>query len=159
VLQFTSGSIRREFTVGTIIKSMVIYLVLLFVLRVIPRRTGNIMTPFEFILLFLLGGIAMQAILGDDRSLTNALLGISSIALMHLLMATLKQRFSLLGKIIDGTPVVVVEHGKWQEERMNALRIQTQDVMAAARAQGISREDEIRLAIVERNGSVSVFRE
>jgi uncharacterized membrane protein YcaP (DUF421 family) len=142
----------------TIIKAMIVYLVLLFVLRVIPRRTGNIMTPFEFILLFLLGGIAMQAVVGDDRSLTNALLGISSIALMHLLIATLKQRFSSLAKIIDGTPVVVVEHGKWQDERMNALRIQSQDIMAAARAQGIGKREDIELAIIERNGSVSVFR-
>jgi uncharacterized membrane protein YcaP (DUF421 family) len=142
---------------GTIVKAAVVYLVLLLVLRVIPRRTGNIMTPFEYILLFLLGGIAMQAVVGDDRSLTNALLGISSIALIHLLIATLKQRFSGLEKIIDGTPVVVFDRGEWQEERMNALRIQQQDVMAAARAQGISKQEEIEHAVIERNGSVSIF--
>jgi uncharacterized membrane protein YcaP (DUF421 family) len=143
---------------GSIVKAILLYSVLLFALRIIPRRTGNIMTPFEFILLFLFGGIGMQSVIGDDRSFTNALLGISSIGLMHLLVATLKQRFDVLGKLIDGTPVAVVENGNWNEKRMQALRIQSQDVMAAARGQGIGKQEDIHYAIVERNGSVSVFK-
>jgi uncharacterized membrane protein YcaP (DUF421 family) len=144
---------------ATILKAAVLYVLLLFILRLIPRRTGNITTPFEFILLFLLGGIGMQAVIADDRSFTNALLGIFSIGLMHLLTATLKQRFDWLGRLIDGTPVVIVEKGTWHDERMHALRVQSQDVMAAARGQGVGRQEEIRHAIVERNGSVSIFKQ
>jgi uncharacterized membrane protein YcaP (DUF421 family) len=143
---------------ASIIKAVLLYIVLLFALRIIPRRTGNITTPFEFILLFLFGGVGMQAVIGDDRSFTNALLSICSIGLMHLLVATLKQHFDPLGKIIDGTPVAVVDDGDWNEKRMRALRIQAQDIMAAARAQGVGRQEEIRYAIVERNGSVTIFR-
>jgi hypothetical protein len=81
----------------------------LLILRLIARRAGNISTPFEFILLFLLGGIGMQAVIADERLLTNALLGICSIGLMQLLTATLKQHLDRLGKLIDGTPVMIVE--------------------------------------------------
>ncbi len=144
---------------ATIIKAVLLYWLLLFVLRVIPRRTGNTTTPFEFILLFLLGGISIQAVVGDDHSFINALLGVGSIALMHLLVATLKQHFPVFGKIVDGTPVTVVERGQWHDERMNALRIQAQDVMAAARLQGVTRREQIYLAVVERNGSIAVIKE
>src|SRR5438445_12916145 len=123
---------------------MALYWILLFILRIIPRRTGNIMTPFEFILLFLLGGLGVQAVLGEDRSFTNAVLGLMSVALMHLLVATLKQHFRAFGKLADGTPSVVLEEGEWHEHRMNALRVQAQDVMAAARQQGIKNRDQIR---------------
>jgi len=137
---------------------MVLYLLLLIALRLIPRRTGNIMTPFEFILLFLLGGIGMQSVIGDDRSLVNAVLGVMSIGLLHLLVSTLKQRYPSVGRMVDGTPVVVFEKGEWQEQRMNSVRIQEQDVMAAARQQGIRRVEQFHFAVVERNGSVSVFK-
>src|SRR5436305_15235121 len=99
----------------------------------------------------------MQAVIGDDRSLVNAVLGVLSIGLMHLLVSTLKQRFAWFGKMVDGTPVVVVEEGEWHEERMNYVRVQAQDVMAAARQQGIKQGKDLRYAIVERNGSISVF--
>jgi uncharacterized membrane protein YcaP (DUF421 family) len=52
---------------ATILKAAVLYIVLLFILRLIPRRTDNITTPFEFVLLFLLGGIGMQSMIADDR--------------------------------------------------------------------------------------------
>ena len=144
---------------STVIKATLVYWILLLVLRAIPRRTGNMTTPFEFILLFLLGGAAIQPVLGDDHSLTNSVLALCTIALMHLILATLKQRFESFGKVIDGTPVAVLEEGKWYPERMNALRVQAQDVMAAARQQGITALDHLRAAIVERNGSVSVFQQ
>ncbi len=74
----------------------------------------SFVTPFEFILLFLLGGIGIQAVLGADRSFTNAILGLM-IRSHDVLVATLKQRFEALGKVIDGTPVVVYENGEWHE--------------------------------------------
>jgi uncharacterized membrane protein YcaP (DUF421 family) len=142
---------------GTIVKAILFYCVLLVFLRIIPRRTGNVMTPFEYILLFLFGGISIQAVVADDRSVINALLGISTIALMHILVSTLKQHFDMAGRIVDGTPVVVVEDGKWLDDRMRAVHIQAQDIMAAARNRGVSLAEEINMAVVERNGSVSVL--
>jgi uncharacterized membrane protein YcaP (DUF421 family) len=142
---------------GTVIKSVLFYCVLLVFLRIIPRRTGNVMTPFEYILLFLFGGISIQAVVADDRSVINALLGISTIALMHILVSTLKQHFDMVGRIVDGTPVVVVENGKWLDDRMRGVHIQSQDIMAAARKSGISLAEKINMAVVERNGSVSVL--
>ena len=142
----------------TIIRAVVTYWVLLFVLRVVGRRAVNKMTPFELILIFLFGGLTVPSIVSDDRSLTNALLAVMTVGLMHVLVSWLKQWSGLFGRVVDGTPVVVVEHGELHDDRLRKLQIQPQDVMASARAQGVERMEQIRFAVVERNGSIAIIR-
>lgn len=142
----------------TIVNAAIIYWVLLFAFRVVGRRGPNMMTPFEIILLFMLGGMGMQAIIGNDHSLTNALLGISTVVMMHVLVGALKGWSACFGRIVDGTPVIVFGQGLWHREPMRRLQIHEQDVMAAARGHGIERLAQIKYAIVERNGSISVVK-
>jgi uncharacterized membrane protein YcaP (DUF421 family) len=58
-----------------------------------------------------IGGMAVQAVVGDDRSLVNAFLALTAIGLMHISVTFLKHRFSKFARVIDGTPVVIVEDG------------------------------------------------
>jgi uncharacterized membrane protein YcaP (DUF421 family) len=143
----------------TIVNSILVYWVLLFALRLIARRGPSMMTPFEIIIFFLLGGMGLQAIVGNDHSLTNALLGISTIVLMHVLVATLKGKSERFGRVVDGTPVIVFGKGEWYREPMRRLRIHEQDVMAAARSQGVERLEQVKYVVVERNGGISVLRQ
>jgi uncharacterized membrane protein YcaP (DUF421 family) len=144
--------------VGTVFRAIGAYWFLLFVVRVIGRRRTQ-MTPFEYILIFLIGGMSIQAIVSDDRSLTNAFVAIAAIGLMHVLVAWLKHRFPKFAKVADGTPVVIIEKGQIDRRRMDQLRLQDQDIMAAARVQGIKTLDQIRYAIVERSGEIAVIKE
>jgi uncharacterized membrane protein YcaP (DUF421 family) len=143
---------------GTIVRAALTYWFLLFVLRLTGRRAMNHMTPFEMILIFLFGGLAIQAIVADDRSLTNAWLAILTVSLMHVLVAALKRKSERFGRIADGTPVVIFRHGEWLRDRMKHLHVQEPDVMAAARNSGVDRLDQIEYAIVERNGSISIVK-
>ncbi len=143
----------------TIVNAAIIYWVLLFALRLVGRRSPNMMTPFEIILLFLMGGMGMQAIVGNDHSLTNAVLGIATVVMMHVLVASLKSWSERFGRIVDGTPVIVFGKGQWQHENMGRLRIHEQDVMAAARSQGVERLEQIKYVVVERNGGISVLKQ
>jgi uncharacterized membrane protein YcaP (DUF421 family) len=143
---------------GIILRSALVYSFLLVIVRVVGRRSFEQMTPFEMILIFLLGGIGIQSVVGDDRSLTGALLGISTIAGLHVLVAYLKMRYAAVGRWVDGTPIVIVEDGRWDHERLRRLRLHEQDVMATARQSGIERLEQILFAVVERNGAISIVR-
>lgn len=143
----------------TIVNAAIIYWVLLFAFRLLGRRGPNMMTPFEIILLFMLGGMGMQTIIGNDHSLTNALLGIATVVMMHVAVSSLKGWSERFGRVVDGTPVIVFGKGRWERESMQRLRIHEQDVMAAARTQGIERLEQIKYAIVERNGGISVIKQ
>jgi uncharacterized membrane protein YcaP (DUF421 family) len=143
---------------GTILRATAAYWLLLFTLRVVGRRALNQMTPFELILIFLLGGMSIQAVVSDDRSLTNAFIAIMTVAMNHVLVAWLKQRSEGFRKIADGTPIVIVQDGRWDRTKMALMRLQEQDVMSVARGQGMRRIEEVQEAIVERNGSISVYK-
>ncbi len=142
----------------TIVHAIVGYFVLLFTVRVLSRRPGAQMTPTEFVLIFLMGGVIILATVGDDHSETNAVCAVITVGLIHRVIATLKLRFPRLGAIIDGTPLVVLENGQWKTETMIKMHVTDADVMAAARTKGIKSLDAIKYAVLERNGAVSVIK-
>jgi uncharacterized membrane protein YcaP (DUF421 family) len=142
----------------TLIHAIAGYFFLLMIVRILARRPGAQMTPFEFVLIFLIGGVIILATVGDDRSLTNCFGAVMAICLMHRLTAKLKQIWPRFGAIVDGTPVVVLRNGEWESESMLDLRIDDADVMAAARTKGIRSLDKIKYAVVERNGGISVIK-
>lgn len=142
----------------TIIHAVISYFFLLLTVRILTRRPGAQMTPFEFVLVFLIGGVAILATVGDDRSETNSVCAVMAVALMHRSVAGLKQRYPRISAMVDGTPLVILKDGQWQTKTMEQMRIQDDDVMAAARTKGIKTLDEIKYAILERNGALSIIK-
>jgi uncharacterized membrane protein YcaP (DUF421 family) len=144
---------------GTIIRAVIAYFLLLLVVRLLGRRSVDHMTQFEMILLFLIGGMSIQSVVADDRSLTNAILAVMTVGLCHVSVSLLRHRSPTAGRLIDGTPIVLLGRGEWHKDRMAALRVHEQDVMAAARMQGIEKLEQIRYAVAERNGSITVVKQ
>lgn len=142
-----------------ILRAAIAYLLLLFAVRLLGRRTASQLAPMDLVVLFLFGGVTITAVLGQDRSLTGAFTGLCTIGLMHFLVSWGKNRSSWFGRLVDGTPVVIYERGQWHEGRMQGLRLQKADVMTAARQRGLQRLAQIRYAIAERDGKISVIAE
>jgi uncharacterized membrane protein YcaP (DUF421 family) len=142
---------------GTILRATIAYWVLLFVLRLLGRRAASQLSPFELIVMFLLGGMSIQSIVSDDRSLITAMVGILTIALNHFAVSAIKQRFVTFRKLVDWTPIVVAQDGVVDTRLLHGLRMVEEDLMAAARQKGMTSLDEVRLAIVERDGSITLF--
>ncbi len=114
------------------------------------------MTPFEFVLIFFIGGLTLTSVVNNDRSFSNALVQIVTMACLHFVIAALKGISPAFGLIVDGTPIVLLQKGQWQTESMSGMRIADDDVMATARDQGLMTLDQIDYAILERNGEISV---
>jgi uncharacterized membrane protein YcaP (DUF421 family) len=142
----------------TVLYATVGYFFLLVAVRVLSRRPGAQMTPFEFVLVFLMGGVIILSTVGDDHSVTNAVCGVLTVGLWHRTVSTLKIRFPRLGAIVDGTPLVVLERDQWHTEVMQKMRLADDDVMAAARVKGVKTLDQIKYAVLERNGAISVIK-
>jgi uncharacterized membrane protein YcaP (DUF421 family) len=81
-----------------------------------------------------------------------------TVGLMHRLISWFKIRFPRFGEVVDGTPLVVLKNGEWQTEVMEKMRLQDVDVMAAARTKGVKTLAEIKYAILERNGAISIVK-
>ncbi len=141
----------------TVLKAAAAYLVVLFAMRLIGRRTASQAAPLDMVLLFLFGGMTTAAILGEDRSFTAAMTGLFTVGLMHVLVSWLKLRSVMFERIVDGTPIVVYDEGRWSEDPMRKLRMQEADIRTAMRQQGMIDMDDMRYAIIERDGTISII--
>jgi uncharacterized membrane protein YcaP (DUF421 family) len=142
----------------TIIHAIIGYFFLLLTVRVLSRRPGGQLTPFEFVIVFLIGGVIILATVGDDRSVTNCVCAILTVVLLHTFVSWLRTRYRWLGMAIDGAPVILLAHGEWQLEGMNSTRVEDDDVMAVARTKGVKDLSGIKYAILERNGAISIIK-
>jgi uncharacterized membrane protein YcaP (DUF421 family) len=144
---------------STVIHAIIGCFFLLLTVRVLSRRPGAQLTLFEFVIVFLIGGVIILATVGHDRSVTNCATAIVAVGLMHRFVSWLKSRSPRLGRIIDGTPLTLFKKGQWQGEVMRGMRLNPEDVMAVGRTKNFKSIREIRYAILERNGTISIIRD
>jgi uncharacterized membrane protein YcaP (DUF421 family) len=140
-----------------VLRALFFYLFLIFLVRIVGRRPGKQITPFEFVLVFFMGGLALTAMVGDDASLTNATLQIITLAAAHYAVAWLRSASPRIARLFDGTALILLENGTWRSNTMSRMGIQDDDVMATARDQGVMTLQEIDRAILERNGQISII--
>lgn len=141
-----------------VLRTAVIYLFLLVVFRLAGKRTLAEVTPFEFVLLLIIGEGTQQGLLGDDYSVTNALLVVTTFVLIDVILGVAKQKVGWLERAVEGTPVVVFADGEPLLDRMERARIDMSDLMEAARTkQGLESVDQIKFAVLERSGGISII--
>jgi uncharacterized membrane protein YcaP (DUF421 family) len=133
------------------------YLFLVLMVRIVGRRPGKQLTPFEFVLIFYLGGLTLTGMVGDEVSLTNAVTQILTVALCHYGLAWLRFRSDAFAQVLDGTPLILLEDKAWRTDTMSRMRIQDDDVMDMAREQGLPSLDKIDTAILEAFGEITII--
>jgi uncharacterized membrane protein YcaP (DUF421 family) len=142
----------------SVLRAVAIYAILLIIFRISGKRSLAQITTFDFVLLLVIGEATQQALLGNDFSLINAFMVILTLLGLDIGLSLLKQRSTTLERWIDDTPLVIVEDGRPLKERMDKARIDESDILAAARElQGLERMDQIKYAVLERSGGVSII--
>jgi uncharacterized membrane protein YcaP (DUF421 family) len=127
-------------------------------MRVIGRRELSSLEPFDLILLVVLGDSVQQGLTQDDYSMTGAILAIGTIAILQLVVSYANFRFPRLRPLLDGEPIVLVEHGKTIDKNMRRERVTMDDVLQAARQQSIASLDEVDWAVMETSGAISFIK-
>lgn len=141
-----------------VLRTATIYLFLLVLFRLAGKRTLGEVTPFEIVLLLIIGEATQQGLLGDDFSVTNALLVVTTFIVIDISLGLFKQRSHWLERAVEGTPVVVFADGEPIRDRMNRARIDEADILEAARVkQGLESLDQVKFAVLERSGGISII--
>lgn len=144
----------------SVLRAAAIYAFLLVLFRITGRRALSEITTFDFVLLLVIGEATQQALLGDDFSVINAFVVIATLVLIDILLSLFKERSPRVGRFLDGVPLIVVEYGKPLTERLRKARLTEEDILEAARqSQGLERLEQIRFAVLEKNGQISVIPE
>ena len=142
----------------SVVRSVLMYALLLLLFRITGKRSLAQITAFDFILLLIIGEATQQALLGTDISVINACVVIATLMLLDLGLSIAKQRWPRLDHVLESTPLVVVDHGRVIEDRLARERVDVDDVLTAARERhGLERLDQIKYAVLERSGGISII--
>ncbi|MBG4789466.1 DUF421 domain-containing protein [Pseudomonas aeruginosa] len=141
----------------SVLRAAALYLVLLVLFRIAGRRSLTDITTFD-LLLMIIGEATQQALLGDDFSRVNAVLVIITLIVIDVGLSLLKLRHPKLDTLIEGSPTLIVEYGRPLHARLAEARLREEDILLAAReTQGLERMEQIRFAILEKNGKISII--
>ncbi|WP_375417978.1 DUF421 domain-containing protein [uncultured Hymenobacter sp.] len=142
----------------SVLRAVVVYGVLLLIFRVVGRRAIAQSSVFDLVLVLIIANVADNALLGEDNSLINALLQIVTLSMLFLGLSLAKQRSPRLTRLLDGLPVIIVHHGQPIPKLMRQLQVDEADILNAARElQGLERMSQIKYAVLEVNGVISII--
>jgi uncharacterized membrane protein YcaP (DUF421 family) len=142
----------------SVLRAATVYFFLLILFRAGGERNLAQITVFDFILLLIIGAAAKNVLVGEDYSFVNAMLVIFTLFIIDIAFDLLKQKLKPLGKVLDGTPLVLVDNGELLKHRLTKVRIGEEDILEEARkTQGLERMEQIKYAVLERNGGISII--
>jgi uncharacterized membrane protein YcaP (DUF421 family) len=141
----------------SVIRAAAVYLFLLLVFRLAGQRTLAQITTFDLALLLIISEAIQQALIGNDNSMINAALAVLTLAGLNVSLSILKQRSKTAEKVLEDVPLVLVAEGRLLKDRMDKVRVDEDDILEAARSHhGLERLDQIRFAVLERTGDISI---
>jgi len=142
----------------SVLRGAAVYLFLLVVFRLSGQRSLAQITTFDFVLLLIISEAIQQALIGNDNSMINAGLIVLTLAALNVGLSILKQRSKHAEKVLEDVPLVLVAEGRILKERMDKVRVDEDDILEAARSlHGLERLDQIRYAVLERSGDISII--
>jgi uncharacterized membrane protein YcaP (DUF421 family) len=141
-----------------LIRVAVMYFFLMLVFRISGKRTLAETTPFDLLMMLVISETTQQAMVDDDHSVTHAFLMITTFVTLDVGLSLIKQRSAKVAKVLEDVPVVILAHGRPIQDRMDRCRVDEDDILEAAREMhGLETADQIKYAVLERNGKITVI--
>jgi uncharacterized membrane protein YcaP (DUF421 family) len=141
----------------SVLRALAVYVFLLVIFRIGGKRTFAQITPFDFVLLLVVAEAIQQALIKQDYSFTNAALVIITLVGIDIGLSLWRRRSRRVERLLDDTPLLLIVDGRPIPARMNKTRVDEADVMEAARLRhGLERMDQIKYAVLETNGNISI---
>ncbi len=139
-----------------VLRAVVIYALVIVLIRVSGKRAVGQFTPFDLVLLILLGNAVQNGINGGDNSLTGAAIMATTLIGLNYAVAWMTSRSARAERIVEGAPVVIARDGKLFERVLRRELISCGDFEEALRMNNVEDVSEVELALLETNGSISV---
>ena len=140
-----------------VVRAAVLFVFVWLLTRIVGRRELSSLEPFDLILLVVLGDLIQQGVTQNDLSVTGAVMAAGTMALMTILFSWLSFRYRRLSPILEGEPVILVEHGNPIEKNLRSNRITLGEVAAQARMQQVAKLDDVEWAVLETSGQISII--
>jgi uncharacterized membrane protein YcaP (DUF421 family) len=138
-----------------VLRATAMFAVLYLLLRLMGKRELAEMTPFELVLLVVMGDLIQQGVTHNDFSVTGATLAISTFAFWALVLNWLSYRSRRAERVHDGEPAIVIRDGEMLRENLARNRLTTSEVESEMRLAGIAHVEDVAWGLLENNGKIS----
>lgn len=140
-----------------VLRGVAVYLFVYIIFRILGKRSLSEVTTFDFVLLLIISETTTDALMGEDYSLIACFIMVCTLVGIDYLFSIMKEKWNWFQVASEGAPLVIVDDGKPLLKRMEKSKVDEDDVMEAARlTQGLQHMTEIKYAVLERDGSISI---
>jgi uncharacterized membrane protein YcaP (DUF421 family) len=140
-----------------VIRALVVYLFLLVLLRLTGKRQVGQLAPFDLVLLLVLSNAVQNSMNGGDNSITGGMILAVTLVGMNYGVGWLTYRSKRLEGLIEGRPVILIHDGRIDHDAMRQVQMTKHELEAALRADGCAGPEQVRFAVLENNGHVTVI--
>ena len=139
-----------------VLRACAIYVLVMVLVRLSGKRAVGQFTPFDLVLLILIGNAVQNGINGGDNSLTGAAIMATTLIALNYAVAYVTSRNRKVEKFVEGVPVLLARDGQLFEAVLRRELVSREDFREALRMNGVDDVAEVELALLETNGSISV---
>jgi uncharacterized membrane protein YcaP (DUF421 family) len=143
--------------IGVVVfRTLVVYVMLFVGLRVAGKRELGQMTTIDLVVVLVIANAVQNAMVGFDTSLTSGLVAAFTLLAVNWAVARLGLRWARFGRGLLGTPTVLISHGEFVLPNLRREGIHPDEVLMALRGHGVAKPDDVDLAVLEVDGTISV---
>lgn len=139
-----------------ILRPMIVYLCLIFFLRLFGKRELAQLNPFDLVVLLSLSNTVQNAIIGDDNSITGGVIGAFSLLAINWLLMRLLYRVPRINAALEGTETVLIRHGKMDAQAMKKETLTELELLSVLHKQGLDSFEQVERCVLEPNGTFYV---
>jgi uncharacterized membrane protein YcaP (DUF421 family) len=140
-----------------VLRAVVVFFFIYLITRIIGRRELSSLEPFDIILLVVIGDLVQQGVTQADESLTGTLTVLATFSVLTVAVGYVSFKVKRVRTIMDGSPIVLVRDGQVIEKNLKRERLTLEELEAEARIQQVASVDDIRWAVLETGGQISVI--
>ncbi|MGI5853245.1 MAG: DUF421 domain-containing protein [Bacillota bacterium] len=139
------------------VRTVVIYLVALFVVRLMGKRALGTLSLFDFVIMVGIGDIIVMVGVEGSVSLISGISVLVLLGVLELLFSLLTFKSKVAARILEGMPTVLVQNGKLMHENMTKEHVSLADLKQELRKEGVSQISSVKEALLEACGKFSVI--
>jgi uncharacterized membrane protein YcaP (DUF421 family) len=140
-----------------VIRALVVYSFLLLLLRFTGKRQVGQLAPFDLVLLLVLSNAVQNSMNGGDNSITGGLISATTLVGLNWLVGWATFRSKKFEALIEGRPIILIHDGKLDHRALQSVEMTKHELEASLRAEGCAGPEEVRFAVLENNGRVTVI--
>lgn len=137
-------------------RGVLVYLGVLLMLRLSGKREVGQFTPFDLALLLIISEAVSPALSAQEESWTGGMLIVATMLGLNWLISLLSLRFRRFDRLLEGEPEFIIRDGRVDYRALRRLRMSKKELLSALRKQGVAQPSEVRFAVLEPSGEVTV---